>query len=113
MAKGKRIVSLKARRGRSFMTDSPWSRVSEETRQGWGLRKSLIEELEKQIGGMVVLYFTSFSDEKVVISDQDAEMIENMLSVEAAEQESSSQDAEIADGLAAVRDELKRNEQKR
>ena len=84
MAKAKRNASKQTRQSRSFMTDSPWSRVSEETRQGWGLRKELIQKLQEQLNGMVVVYFTAFGNEKVMISDTDAEMIENMLSVEHA-----------------------------
>ena len=81
MAKGNQRLS-QPRRGRSFMMDSPWSRVSDEIRQGWGLRKSLIKKLQDHLQGLVILYFTAFSDEDIIISDQDAEMIENMLSVE-------------------------------
>ena len=83
MAKGKGNPPEKqTRQSRSFMKDSVWVRVTDETRQGWGLRKNLIQKLEDILGGMVVLYFTAFTDERVVISDVDAEMIENILSVE-------------------------------
>jgi len=83
MAKGKGSPpQQKAKQRRSFMVDSVWSRVTEETRQGWGLRKELIQKLQESLGGMVILYFTAFSDERVIISDTDAEMIENILSVE-------------------------------
>lgn len=82
MAKKRKKSPPKSRTRRTFMEDSVWSRVTEETRQGWGLRKGLIQKLQDSLGGMVILYFTAFTDERIVISDPDAEMIENILSVE-------------------------------
>lgn len=66
----------------SLISDSPWSRVSQETIQGWELRKGLIQKIETRLKGKVIVYFTSFADETAMIADNDAEMIENILSVE-------------------------------
>lgn len=66
----------------SMISDSPWSRVSKEVSQAWELRKVLIEKIEKRLRGKVIVLFTSFASEEAMISDNDAEMIENMLSVE-------------------------------
>lgn len=67
---------------RSFVNDSPWSRVSEEIRQGWELRKDIIGKIERKLRGKIIVYFTSFYDEDAMISDMDAEMIEGMLATE-------------------------------
>lgn len=64
------------------MADSPWVQVSQETNQGWPLRKGLIEKIEKRLRGKAIVYFTSFYEEDAMIADRDAEMIENVLSVE-------------------------------
>ena len=83
MAKNNKAVPPpKKKPSGSFMTDSAWAKVSDETRQGWNLRKNSLEKLESSLGGKVILYFTDFRNEKVMISDLDAEMIENMLSIE-------------------------------
>ena len=66
----------------SLISDSPWSRVSQEVSQAWELRKGLIQKIEKRLKGKIIVYFTSFATEEAMISDKDAEMIENMLSVE-------------------------------
>lgn len=67
---------------RSLMVDSPWAQVSQETNQAWPLRRKLIDKIGKRLGGKVIVYFTSFYDEDAMIGDKDAEMIENVLSVE-------------------------------
>lgn len=66
----------------SMISNSPWSRVSQEVAQAWELRKGLIEKIEKRLRGEVIVHFTSFATEEAMISNNDAEMIENMLSVE-------------------------------
>lgn len=67
---------------RSLMEDSPWSRVAKEVSQWWELRREYIANIEKHLGGKVIVYFTSFFYEDAMIVDKDAEMIENMLSAE-------------------------------
>jgi len=62
--------------------NSPWARVSQEVVQGWELRRELIEKVEQQLDAKVIVYFTAFNKEDAMISDNDAEMIENILSVE-------------------------------
>ena len=63
--------------------------------------------------------FMDMSSESMLGYEGDAEElvadseIDRMLTEEAAGEESAAQDAEIAAGLAAVRDELKKNEQKK
>ena len=66
----------------SLITNSPWARVSQEVVQGWDLRKDLIAKIEKKLKAKVIVYFTSFNKEEAMVSDNDAEMIENILSVE-------------------------------
>ncbi len=68
--------------GAHSLFSSPWSRVSEEIAQGWALRKQLIAEIERQVRGKVIVYFTSFGSANGMITDSDAEMIENILSAE-------------------------------
>ncbi len=68
--------------GRSFVEDSPWSRVSEEVGQGWQLRRELIGKIERKLRGTVIVYFSSFYDEDVMIADMDAEIIEGILAEE-------------------------------
>ena len=61
---------------------SAWSRVSDEVSQGPSLRTPLIKKIEDDLDAKVILYFTSFTDPKAMVSDNDAEMIENILSAE-------------------------------
>jgi len=65
-------------RGRS----SPWSTVREEVLQAWELRRELIGKIEQHFQGKVIVFFTSFHSESAGIEDQDAEMIENILSTD-------------------------------
>lgn len=67
---------------KSFMDGSPWVQVNQEVYQGWHLRRDLIAKVEKRLRGKVIMYFTSFYDENAMITDKDAEMLENMLSTE-------------------------------
>jgi ClpP class serine protease len=66
----------------SLIADSPWSRVGQEISQTWELRKGLIGRIEEKLQAKVIVYFTSFNKEQAMILDGDAEMIENILSVE-------------------------------
>ncbi|MHC4792181.1 MAG: SDH family Clp fold serine proteinase [Planctomycetota bacterium] len=61
---------------------SPWERVNQEVHQTWELRKALIQKIESRMRAKVIVYFTSFMSEDAMISDQDAEMIEHILSAE-------------------------------
>ena len=65
-----------------MIADSPWARISQEVAQGWELRRQLIQKIEERLRGKVIVYFTSFATEEAMIADNDAEMIENILSVE-------------------------------
>jgi ATP-dependent protease ClpP protease subunit len=67
---------------RSVTMDSPWARVGGEVSQRWELRKELIRKIGQRLKGKVVVYLTSFYSEDVMIHDKDAEMLENILSVE-------------------------------
>jgi len=82
MAKRVKKKQNKSATSRSLSVDSPWARVSQETTQGWELRKELICGIEKHLTAKVIVYFTSFTREDAMILDHDAEMIENMLSAE-------------------------------
>jgi hypothetical protein len=79
MAKSKRnvIESLKP-----SSQDSPLMRVSQEVFQRWELRREYIGKIENELDGKVIVFFTSFYDEDIMINDKDAEMIENILSSE-------------------------------
>lgn len=63
-------------------TDSPFSVVSKEANQDPLLRKPLIRKLETAFGGKVITFFTSFGRRNVLITDDDAEMLESILAVE-------------------------------
>jgi len=81
---GKKGVAQTGRSSRSFTSDSPWARVSQEVGQAWDLRREFIEKIEQHLQAKVIVYFTAFNNEEAMISDRDAEMMENILSVEHA-----------------------------
>jgi hypothetical protein len=60
------------------MPNSTFSRVQDESSQGHGTRKQLYVDLEKELGGHVVAFFTSFAW-PVTISDADPDMLEEAL----------------------------------
>ena len=62
--------------------DSPFSILQREVNQDPALRKKLIEKLESAFGGKVITFFTSFGRRNVLITDDDAEMLESILAVE-------------------------------
>lgn len=66
----------------SVVKDSPWSRVVDETTQSWERRKEFIGKIERRLRGKVIVYISSFYDEKAMLTDRDAEMIENVLAAE-------------------------------
>lgn len=80
--KRKKSPPKHTRPSRSFVKHSAWSRVTQEATQSWELRKELIGKIERRLRGKVIVYFSSFYDEDVMISDADAEMIESILAVE-------------------------------
>lgn len=82
MAKRLKKKQTKRTTSRFLFANSPWARVSQEVTQGWELRKEFIQKIEKQLKAKVIVYFTSFNKENAMILDNDAEMIENMLSAE-------------------------------
>lgn len=67
---------------RTLGTSSPFSKLARETNQSPELRRPLIEDLERHFDARVVLFFTSFSDFKTQITDDDAEMLESILAAE-------------------------------
>lgn len=69
------------RNSRTFKT-SPLMKVLRETNQDSTLRQRLIRKIEAATRAKVVTYFTSFSDPNAQVSDDDAEMLESLLSVE-------------------------------
>lgn len=73
---------MKAAKPTSFLSGSPWAKVALEVQQGWELRKALIEKIEAQLNGKVIVFFSSFYKEEAMLSDRDAEMIESILSAE-------------------------------
>jgi len=81
VAKKKKKPISKKERAPTF-SDSPWARVSQEVNQTWEQRKEFIGKIERTLRGKVIVYFTSFHDESALITDSDAEMIENILSAE-------------------------------
>jgi len=66
----------------SFTKRSPWAKLRKETQQEPELRRPIIRELEKLLGAQVVTYFASFSKWTSQVSDDHAEMLENLLATE-------------------------------
>jgi len=62
--------------------DSAFIKVSKETRQHESFRLGLIKKLETDFNAKVVTFFTSFRARDAMITDQDAEMLESVLSSE-------------------------------
>ena len=75
----------KSATGGTFVTDSPFIRLSREVQQAPEMRRQLLIDLEKEFGGRVVTYFSSFYKEEGQVSDEDAEMLESILAVEHSE----------------------------
>lgn len=63
-------------------SDSPFVLVNREVNQDASLRKGLITKLEKAFAGRVITFFTAFGRRNVLITDDDAEMLESILAVE-------------------------------
>lgn len=82
MAKRRKISTQKRPHKQVFMKEGPWSHVMDETSQSWECRKELIGKIERRLRGKVIVYISSFYDEKAMMSDKDAEMIESILAVE-------------------------------
>src|SRR5437899_1920209 len=66
---------------RSFK-DSPFLTLVKETNQHPALRQHLLGKIEKHFDAKVVSFFTSFTNRRALITDDDAEMIESLLSAE-------------------------------
>jgi hypothetical protein len=66
---------------RSFRT-GPWMKVHSETHQHPETRVELIRKIERALGGTMVTFFTCFNDEKTMVADDDAEMLESVLTAE-------------------------------
>jgi ATP-dependent protease ClpP protease subunit len=62
--------------------DSPFAKVQREVHQAYDLRRPIIRKLEKHFGARVVTMFTSFQRLESQITDDDAEMLESVLSAE-------------------------------
>jgi ClpP class serine protease len=75
-------VATEKHHRRSFARSSAFITVQQEVSQGPSLRQPLIKALEKQLGGRVIIFFTSFRSDSSDIGDEDAEMLESILSVE-------------------------------
>lgn len=71
----------KKKSSRSF-TDSPFIKLLRETGQHAELRQHLIKKLGELFGAKIVTFFTSFTRRLVQIEDNDAEMLESILSSE-------------------------------
>lgn len=67
---------------KSFGRHSPFVIVQNEVYQDFKLRSPLIKKLEKHLDGRVITFFTSFGKRNVLITDEDAEMLESILAVE-------------------------------
>ena len=66
---------------RKFGEDSPFIKIRKEVGQTSELRQSLIRQLEKVMAAKVVTFFTTFTGAGM-ISNEDAEMLESILSFE-------------------------------
>lgn len=75
-------MSSKRKRPISFHEDSPWVKLNDEVGQNPKARQVLIDRLQKELSARVFTLFTSFSNPNGMIADVDAEMLENILSVE-------------------------------
>lgn len=62
--------------------DSPFIRVQKEANQDADLRRHLIRRVEQSFGAKVLVYFTSFRQQRAQITDDDAEMMESILASE-------------------------------
>jgi hypothetical protein len=67
---------------RKFDRDSIFIALNKEVSQAHDRRAPLIRKLEKAFGGKVITLFTSFGRRNALIADEEAEMIESILSVE-------------------------------
>lgn len=77
-----RKKSSKRNSGRSFHESSPYVKLLKETQQAASLRQSAIKAIEDHFDAFVITYFCSFNDPNAILSDDDAEMIEGILSAE-------------------------------
>jgi hypothetical protein len=64
------------------LSNSPWMRVQQESKQAPELRRRLICQIERHFDAKVVTFFTSFMKDGGRLVDHDAEMVESILSSE-------------------------------
>lgn len=62
--------------------ESPFMKLQSEVSQAYELRSGLIKKIQDHFKAQVFVYFTSFADFTAEICNDDAEMLENVLSVE-------------------------------
>ena len=78
----RRCSTKKAANKRRAFGTSPFSRVQNEVGQTHDLRAGLIKKAERHFGARIFTYFASFSHFDAQLIDADAEMLENLLSIE-------------------------------
>jgi ClpP class serine protease len=64
------------------MNEGPWIKVQHEVHQDPFLRHRIIKRVETALKARVVTFFVSFRNPDAMIMDDDAEMLESLLSVE-------------------------------
>lgn len=72
------MAEKKPAKKRSFQA-GPWMRLQSEVHQHPELRANLMRRIGKALNGTVFTFFTCFNDEKTMVSDEDAEMLESVL----------------------------------
>jgi len=80
--RGGLVTRNRSRNGFMPFADSAFLKVLKETRQHESFRLGLIKKLETDFDGKVITFFTSFRERDAMIVDQDAEMLESVLSSE-------------------------------
>lgn len=63
----------------------PWTELQREVGQDASRRQSVIRAIEKMLGAKVVTMFTAFNSSSGIITDSEAEMLENVLAAECVE----------------------------
>ncbi len=74
--------ALRGRSARSFQESSPFVKLLKETHQHPSLRQAAIKAIGEHFNAFVITYFCSFNNPDALITDDDAEMIEGILSAE-------------------------------
>jgi len=71
----------------AFNDGSPWAELMGEVQQDPLRRQKIIGRIEAHLGAKVVTLFTAFGIPSGIISDQEAEMLENVLSAECKQEQ--------------------------